>query len=88
MLAHRVGLGSVLGVWLGITCASFSLARRGNPNYSGWPPPLRSSDEVGIWGLPYRSDKDDLRVLLGSKLASRAAKIIKLCCDFGVPVFL
>ena len=87
-LKHRVSIRKLLGVWLGITCASFSLARRGNPDYSGWPPPLRSSDSVGIWGLPNLNAKDRERVRLGNKLAKRAATIIRICIAAKIPVFL
>lgn len=87
-LKKRISLKHVLGIWLGITCASFSLARRGKPDYSGWPPPLRSSDSVGIWGLPNLNARDRERVRLGNRLAQRAAAIIRLCVAAKIPVFL
>jgi len=87
-LKSRIANKYVCGVWLGITCASFTLARRGNPDYSGWPPPLRSNDPEGIYGLPNLNAKDKERVRLGNRLANRAAVIIRLCRDANVPVFL
>jgi hypothetical protein len=32
--------GKIGVLWLGVMCGSWSLARRGNPDYSGWPPPV------------------------------------------------
>ena len=40
--------GRLLAGWSGIPCASWSLARRGPADYSGYPPPLRDSTPAGI----------------------------------------
>ena len=87
-LKSRIANKSLAALRLGITCASFTLARRGNIDYSGWPPPLRSNDPVGIYGLPNLSEKDQERVRLGNRLARRAAAIIQLCIKANIPVFL
>jgi len=83
----RINTG-ILAVWIGITCASYSRARRGNPDYSGWPPPLRSDDSKGIWGLPGLSVKDADRVRLGNRLVKRCIQVISICAKHGIPVFL
>ena len=80
--------GKVSGLWLGLTCASFSRARRGRPDYSGWPPPLRGDDPAHIWGLKGLSKADQDRVSLGNKLVLHSLRYIKLCVKHGVPCFL
>ena len=71
-----------------MTCASFSLARRGKPDYSGWPPPLRASDKSGIWGLGGLNQKDQRRVRLGNRLGVRVGWVIRTCRRYDIPVFL
>jgi hypothetical protein len=72
-------------LWLGITCASWSRARRGNPNYTGYPPPLRGDSSELIWGVSGLNEKDQTRVDLGNKLALKTVRYVKLCMQFGVP---
>ena len=79
---------SYRAIWIGMTCASFSLARRGKPDYSGWPPPLRASDKSGIWGLGGLNQKDQWRVRLGNRLGMRVAWVIRMCRRYAIPVFL
>ena len=50
MIASMISSGSVLLLWLSITCCSWSRARRGKPRLpgkkGGWPPPLRSKESL------------------------------------------
>ena len=85
--SRRIQEKGISGIWNGITCASFCRARRGNPDYSGWPPPLRD-DQEGIYGLKGLSDKDQHRVFLGNQLALVTARMIRVCMKHGVPFFL
>ena len=52
-------------LWLEVMCASRSLAQRGKPDYSGWPPPLRDSHKF-IFGKPNPSERDLARDRLGN----------------------
>jgi hypothetical protein len=85
VLRRDIELGRVGCLWFGITCASWSLARRGKPDYSGYPPPLRDS-EVYLMGLPGLSPKDRHRVALGNRQARWLVEIIRVCRRFSVPV--
>ncbi|CAE8737419.1 unnamed protein product [Polarella glacialis] len=83
-LYARLRAGSFCGIWLGVTCGSWTTARRGNPDYSGWPPPLRSPEY--IWGLPNLSPADVLRVKAGNRTACWAARFFAAAAKLGVPV--
>jgi hypothetical protein len=85
-LFARLRSGAFAAVWLGLTCGSWTLARRGKPDYSGWPPPLRSKER--IWGLPGLSAADERRVQAGNATAIWAAKFFAEAARRGVPVAL
>ena len=85
-IRNRIKRRRVSGIWIGITCASWSRARRGNPNKRGFPPPLRDDTVQGIWGLVNVSDKDQDRIWLGNKLALWTASIIRLAIRHRVPI--
>jgi hypothetical protein len=74
--------------WLGVMCASWSRARRGNPNGKGWPPPLRNDDADGIWGFSNMSSKDTERIRLGNKSALWCCKTIRHAIRFNVPIVI
>lgn len=85
VLRNDIECGRIGCLWFGITCASWSLARRGKPDYSGYPPPLRDSDAF-LMGLPGLSSKDRQRVALGNRQARWLVGIIRLCRRWAVPV--
>ena len=59
-LFARIRAGRVAGIWIGITCASWSRARRAPPG-SRMPCALRDDGEF-ILGLPNLSEKDQVKV--------------------------
>ena len=71
-----------------MTCASFSRARRGKADYSGWPPPLRDDTPSGIYGLLGLNAADRNRVRIGNLLADTVCKFIDLCIEFKVPIVI
>jgi len=85
-IRNRIKRRRVTGIWIGITCASWSRVRRGNPNKRGFPPPLRDDTVQGIWGLVDVSDKDQERIWLGNQLALWTASIIRLAIRHRVPI--
>jgi hypothetical protein len=74
--------------WLGVMCSSWSRARRGNPDGKGWPPALRSDDEVGIWGFHNMSSKDTERIRIGNKSALWCCRLIRHAIRFNVPIVI
>ena len=87
-IKHRVSNNRIVAIWMGITCASFSRARRGKPGGRGWPPPLRGDSADLVWGLPNLSPKDKDRVAQGNRLALQLVCYVKLCIKFGVPIVI
>ena len=85
-IRNRIKRHRVTGIWIGITCASWSRARRGNPNKRGFPPPLRDDTVQGVWGLVDVSEKDQERIALGNRLALWTASIIRLAIRYRVPI--
>lgn len=81
MIHSRVISGTTDLIFIGMTCASFTTARRGKrgPGRPGFPPPLRDDSDAGIYGLPGLSPADALRVLAGNELAKWTAELIELC---------
>ena len=71
--------------WAGITCASWSRARRGRPGPGGWPEPLRD-DCAHLMGLPNLTQKDCERVRLGNLQAAWLVRLIKKCVRASVPI--
>ena len=69
-LQHLIKHKLLLAIWIGITCAFFSRARRGKPDHSGWPPPLRDNSGAGLYGRPGLSKNDQHKVQEGSKLVT------------------
>ena len=87
-LWRDIASGKVAAVWAGITCASWSMARRGPADYSGPPPPLRSSDDAGIWGLPNLRPRDQERVRLGNRLVRWLCRLTQHCIQLKVPILV
>ena len=83
-LFSRVRQGLVRSLWIGITCASWSRARRA-PQWSRMPHALRDDDEH-IYGLPGLSERDQLRVTDGNDSLFFVAKLIRLCLRHNVMV--
>ena len=78
----------ILALWAGITCASWSRARRGPADYSGMPPPLQDSTKKGIWGLDGLRPRDVERVKLGNRLALWLCKVIRHCVLHKSTIFV
>lgn len=87
-MGTSLGRGEIVAVWAGITRASWSTARRGKLDYSGYPPPVRDSTAAGILGLPNRSLADQKRVQIGNRLVRWLARLIKHCLVCKVPCFV
>jgi hypothetical protein len=87
-LKRRIENGEIGGIFIGITCASFSRARNGKADYSGWPPPLRGEQPPEIYGLPNLSAADQERVHAGNRLADYVAAVLRLCILHDVAVIL
>jgi hypothetical protein len=83
-LFSRVRQGLVRSLWIGITCASWSRARRA-PQWSRMPHALRD-DVDHIYGLPGLSERDQLRVTDGNDSLFFVAKLIRLCLRHNVMV--
>eukprot|EP00972_Heterocapsa_arctica_P069603 10284612-Heterocapsa_arctica.AAC.1 len=73
---------------MGLTCGSWSRARRGGPGQAGMPPPLRGDSPEEIWGLPFLSYADQQRVKLGNKTAIWCAELFLFAANCGVPVII
>ena len=74
-------------VWIGISCASFTRARRAPPN-SRMPKPLRGDSPNEIYGLPDLCPKDEARVTLGNRQVRWAARVIRACIKHEIPVIV
>ena len=83
-LFARVRDRRLRSLWIGITCASWSRARRA-PAWSRMPHALRD-DHEHIYGLPGLSERDQLRVNDGNDSLSFVAKLIRLCLRHDVMV--
>ena len=81
-LFARVRAGGVESLWIGITCASWSRARRAPPG-SRMPCALRDDDKY-ILGLPGLSDKDQAKVNDGNQSLDFLCSLIDLCLRHGV----
>jgi hypothetical protein len=86
-IKNGVVSGGIGVLWLGVMCGSWTLARRGNPDYSGWPPPLRDNDKH-IGGLPNLRASDQARVELGNRSVKWCCYLIRLAIKHGVAVVL
>ena len=71
-------------MWIGITCASWSRARRA-PAWSRIPHALRDYHEH-IYGLPGFNERDALRVKDGNDSLLFVVKLIRLCLRHNVMV--
>ena len=76
-LFARIRAGRVAGIWIGITCASWSRARRAPPG-SRMPCALRDDGEF-ILGLPNLSEKDQVKVDDGNDSLVFLCTLIDLC---------
>ena len=79
--------GCFMCVWLGVMCSSWSRARRGKSDYSGWPPPLRDNHDF-LFGLPKLSSKDRERVRIGNESLKWCMRVVRLCIKYKVPIVL
>jgi hypothetical protein len=87
-IRSRIATKEFFAIWMGLTCGSWSRARRAGPDQKGLPPPLRGDSLSEIWGLPNLSFADQQRVNLGNKTAIWCAQIFLLAADCGVPVII
>ena len=83
----RIRKRKVRGVWIGVSCASWTRARRA-PVESSMPSPLRGDSPDTIWGLPDLSLKDQARVEGGNATLRFTIRVFKACLKAGVPCFV
>ena len=77
-LCKLIQAGCIFFIHFGTPCSSFSQARKDD----GGPPPLR--DRQNLWGRPALSQQDQAKVELGNQFMDLTAKLLVLCCQFGV----
>ena len=85
-LRRRIQSGEAKTLWIGLTCASWSRARRA-PQWSKMPHALRDDDKF-IYGLPDLSARDQARVDDGNDSLAFVASLIRLCLRCRVQVIL
>ena len=83
-LFARIKAGRVASLWIGITCASWSRARRAPPG-SRMPCALRDDGEF-ILGLPNLSPKDQEKVDDGNSSLSFLCELIDLCLKYDTMI--
>ena len=86
-LQSLVKTGYCRMVWVGLGCASWSLARRNVSGKPGFPPPLRDPGQY-IWGLPNLSEADRERVKAGSKQLRWAVSLFTPLAANNVPCII
>ena len=86
-IKNRILKRKVKGVWIGVSCASWTRARRA-PINSKLPSALRGDSPGTIWGLPGLSQLDQERVKGGNRTALFAFKVFKWCLDAKVPCII
>lgn len=82
-IVHLLLGGRVKMVWLGMPCTSFSQARKWDDN---GPDPLRDYDN--IYGYPWLSHKDRLKVLEGNNLLRFSLRLLAICERLHIPYAL
>jgi len=87
-IQRRIDERHFFAIWMGLTCGSWSRARRSGPGQEHLPPPLRGDSEGEIWGLPNLSIADQRRVDLGNKTALWCADIFVRAANAGIPVII
>jgi hypothetical protein len=76
--------GSVLLLFAGLPCRSWSIARK----HDGvGPPPLRD-DHRFLWGLPNLNETDQVKGLLGDQLWLVTFRLICLAASLGLPCII
>ena len=75
------------GVWIGLVCASWSLARRNTTGKPGFPAPLRDS-HGHLWGLPGLSERDQERVRNGNRQVRWACRLFAWLAARGIPCII
>jgi hypothetical protein len=86
-LRRVLASGLFHGVWIGLVCSTWSLARRNTAGKPGWPAPLRDSGP-GLWGLPGLSERDELKVSLANRQARWAVSVFQTCHAQGSSCFI
>jgi len=72
------------GIWIGVSCSSWTRARRA-PVDSKMPSPLRGDDANTIWGLPGLSETDQARIIGGNATALFAIAVFRACLESKTP---
>ena len=85
-LNSRIRAGQVESLWIGITCASWSRARRA-PKWSRMPRALRDDSQY-IYGLPDLEERDQRRVDDGNESLRFVSGLIRLCLEHNVMLVL
>ena len=83
-IIQRIRGKRVRGVWIGVSCSSWTRARRA-PAHSKMPSPLRGDDACTIWGLPGLSERDQARVKGGNATALFAIDVFQACLESKTP---
>ena len=86
-LQSLVKTGYCRMVWIGLVCASWSLARRNVSGKPGFPPPLRDTEQF-IWGLPNHSEADRDCVQAGNKQLRWAVSLFTRLAANNVPCII
>lgn len=79
-LSQAIKSGFFSFVHFGMPCDSWSRARK----YDGGPLPLRDDAEF-LYGIPFRSASDRLKIHRGNQLLKRTFQLAKLCCTHNLP---
>ena len=87
MYFSRISNSILSAIWIGISCASWTRARRA-PAWSRMPKPLRGDDLHTIFGLENLNEADQARVDLGNKQLKWVCKVIAAAILHGTPIIL
>ena len=85
-LYSRIRAGQVESLWIGITCANWSRARRA-PKWSRMPRALRDDSQY-IYGLPDLEERDQRRVDDSNETLRFVSGLIRLCLEHPVMLVL
>ena len=96
MIFEKVRRRVLAGLFLGMPCSTWSMARRGPLDWRErlakgercWPGPLRGDFGKKLWGLPGMTPGDQLKVRTANNILRWCLKILHACRKFGVPAAL
>ncbi len=82
LLDRAFDSGFLVGLWIGLVCSTWSMARRNTTGRRGWPAPLRDSNKY-LWGLPGLPALEARRVKEASKQVRWAIQIFRRAAVLG-----